>query len=228
MGIFGETKKYGNGYEEYSLNGRGYAASILATLAIGAGLFAEKGLDILGDRGRLIPENEAVSKAVDKYQELYQDASPAAKFVLQYLRPTDDRTPRYEGNSGILSFLGGRGDADYLVTINKGCLKKTAYDIAGGSIEGSFSGLFSSGSVNGDVPTAAAYAYVDGKNPDQMVVKSGHDESLDLHFSGVQNGSKLVPSDKQTEDVLSTYGCEEDSVWIADAFYGDSSSDYIK
>jgi hypothetical protein len=197
----------------------------LAAVAIGAGLFAEKGLDILGDKGSKIPEEQAQSTALAQYQDTFSQASPAGKFALQYLQTTEVKTPKYEGNWGILSLF---ASDNYFISIDNGCLKKTAYDIAGGSMEGSFDGLFSSGKVKGDVPTAAAYAYVDSKSPDRMVVESGHDQSLALHFSGAEDSERLQPADEQTQNVLATYGCEESMIGTRDAIHGDSSSNYLR
>jgi hypothetical protein len=232
VGIFGERKKYADrGFGEYyELNTRGMIATTLTVLAIGAGLFAEKGLDILGDRGHKIQADIAEAKAQEQYKNAFKKASPAGKFVLQYLTTTEVRTPKYEGNWGLLSFIGNKSEEDYLVSINDGCLSSTAYDIAGGSIRGSFSGLFSSGSVEGDMPTAAAFAYVDSKHPDRLTVKSGHDNSVDLRFLGASDDSTaLYPADGQTRDVLyATNKCEDGLIGIRGAYYGETSSDYLR
>jgi hypothetical protein len=54
------------------------------------------------------------------------------------------------------------------------------------------------------------FALVDINNPDNLVVKSGHTDSVDLHLTGLKSEKFLSPGDVQTENVLKTYGCEED------------------
>jgi hypothetical protein len=139
--------------------------------------------------------------ALRAYKDAWRRASPAGRFVLQYIEPTVVQE-RYKDISLE------DGDKNYEITINNGCLGNTAYDIAGGSIKGYFRGLFSSGEINGRVPTAAANAYVSSDNPDVITIESGHASSHDLRFSGVDGDGPLQPMDQQTRDVLATNGCE--------------------
>jgi hypothetical protein len=188
-------------------------AKYAATLgAIGIVGFLGKGC--VGTKGQEISIEQASTEAQIEYDEIFENSSASGKFLLQYIEPTKINVVKYKDNGGLIAFFHegseGHGGDDYVynVSVNNGCLKSTAYDIAGGTIEGEFHGLFSSGEVNGNVPTAAAYAYVDKKDPDKLLVQSGHSNSKDLNFTGLLDGEALIPADSQTESVLETYGCE--------------------
>lgn len=190
------------------------------------GVFGERALDVLGDKGKKISKSEAEKAALVKYQRAYEAASPAGKFVLQYVETTKvAMSTRGSDDWGILDALDN--ESNWQVKVNNGCLKRTAYDIAGGQIKGEFSGVFSSGYVEGDVPTAAAYAIVDEDNTNELVVQSGHSNSADLRFSGVNGTSPLKPADEQTRRVLDTYGCNDGQIQ-AEIYYRAESSAYIK
>jgi hypothetical protein len=149
--------------------------------------------------------------------------------VLQYLRSTTVLTPEYVHDTGLISAIETDfGASRYQIQINNGCLEKTAYDIAGGSLSGSWSGLFSGGSFSGNVPTAAAYAYVNSEHPNDLTIESGHSNSINLHFTGADEGQELIPADQQTRNVLDTYGCRTGVAGLSriDA-QGMTSSPYI-
>lgn len=206
--------------------GFGKAINTLAVIAVGFALFSEKGIDILGDKEHRVPENTTLAQNQKKYNKTFVAASPAGKFVLQYLRSTKVATPAYEGGWGINKIFTTREKKNIISTYNNGCLEKTAYDIAGGSIEGSVSGIFSSGSVSGTVPTAAAYAQKNANNPDQIVIKSGNSKSVDLTLNGVTN-LELVAANETTQNILDTYGCKTGLQSWEGPTKG-HSSDYVK
>jgi hypothetical protein len=207
---------------------------VLKLGAVGLGAFALFSPDYInvesifpGSLGDKVSQDKAITEAKQSYLRAFHKASPAGKFVMQYLTPGQLRVKEYQHNTGIISGLWHKDDSDYMVTINNACLDKTAYDVAGGSIKGSYSGIFSSGVISGDVPTAAAYAYQDSNNPDVLLVRSGHTDSKDLHFTGLLNGDQLVPADQQTQNVLSTYGCEVGVQEVRQAAIGEQTSDYL-
>jgi hypothetical protein len=155
---------------------------------------------------------EARQIANKKYERVYDNTSPAGKFVVQYLRRSYAdvvATRDSDNNYDVSSF--------YKFQFNDGCLGGSAYDIAGGdfhiNVTASGSGLFSSSSadanVNGRFPAAAANAYVSDKHPDLLRIESGHTNTQPLVFHGVQGGETLEPVSQHTKNVLSTYGCEE-------------------
>jgi hypothetical protein len=211
-----------------------YGKNVLKVGAVCLGAFALFSPDYInvesiapGSLGDKVPQDKAVAEAKQTYLRAFHKASPAGKFVMQYLTPGQIRIKGYQHNTGIISGLWHKDDSDYMVTINNACLDKTAYDVAGGSIKGSYRGIFSSGVVSGDVPTAAAYAYQDSDNPDELLIRSGHTDSKDLHFTGLINGGQLVPEDQQTKDVLSTYGCAVGVREAREAAFGERTSDYL-
>lgn len=183
------------------------------------GLFSDSNADVLGDvnTAETIPKadvNTAIHDEVaDRYARTYENASPAGRFALQYLTETDVavivRQRESNNGSGILGWVTGDGSDEIgrVVTYRNGCLNKSSYDINGGDIEGVISGVFTSGYIQGDVPTAGASAFVDSADPDKLIVASGQANSRDLTFSGLIEGSELIPANQQTIDILDTYGC---------------------
>lgn len=169
----------------------------VALLGIGAVAVFAAGC---GAGGAGYPKQEAEAYAKKDYDQTWAKASPAGKFIMQYLA---------HSQVVILGDTSHDNRYDYHgFVFSNGCLQNTAYDIAGGRINGSFSGLFSSGSINGRVPTAAADAYVDVRKPDILTIQSGHAQSHDLRFKGVEGSTDhLTPLDQQTRNVLATYGC---------------------
>lgn len=220
--------------------GRKAKGTFKATLAAGALILAGPTVlhgcgEAVGSKGHKISAEEATEKALKRYDEAFHRASPAGKFVLQYIQTTEVTQTKYEGNHGLIAAFheGADGhmgnDYVYAVKINNACLQNTAYDIAGGTVKGPLNGLFSSGGVDGRVPTAAAYAEVNPDNPDELIVQSGHDNSKDLHFSGLTEGNALVSADDQTKNALATYGCETGVMKVTspNTIY-DQSSPYIR
>lgn len=201
------------------------AKTVAGALVVGT-LFAG-----CGNPGKKISVSEARQSALFHYDKTFQLASPAGKFVLQYLRSSNVVIDKYQGAQDGL-FSKDHTDNVYDFHVNNGCLENTAYDIAGGAVKGSVSGFLVSGSVNGNIPTAAAFAEINPQNPDQLIVKSGHTNSVDLHFNGLKQGQTLAPSDNQTSNVLNTYGCETGVISMEHFTAGDSnipdSSDWIK
>lgn len=191
--------------------------------------FSNKYMDIEGDAPKKLPVAPAQVVAQNRYNQTFQAAPPAGKFALQYLTSTDVAE---RGNTDGNSFAGEAGSSreDYQFHFNNGCLANTAYDIDGGKTEGTITGLFTRGEVHGDVPTAAANAYTDSDNPDELVVESGHAGSKVLRFTGVENGTELQPADQQTEDVLETYGCKTGLTSyskVGQDGYGSNSSPWV-
>lgn len=176
--------------------------------ALGAISAAALALGASGCSTTKVSYNDAKHKADERFEKTFKQASPAGKFLIQYLRVTKVAEVRYEGwdNAGM--------PAKTEFRYGKACLEGTAYDIAGGSVSASAvtSGLFSTSRVTeeGNVPTAAAYAQVDSDHPDVMLVRSGHTNSADLYFNNVHGDGRLEPADKTTKDILLTYGCEND------------------
>lgn len=206
-------KEFDEGDGHYKYTQRSRFNSLGRSLAVGALAlgalylaFADSKMDMLGDRNApALSADKAKAEAVARYQRTFEAAPPTGKFALQYLTPTDAVVRLRKGGNGPLG-LATEGDKAQF-TFNNGCLNKTAYDINGGDIEGMISGVFTSGYISGEVPTAAANAYVDSDNPNTLVITSGHANSRDLRFSGLTEGSELEPLDQLTEDVLKTYGC---------------------
>lgn len=200
---------------------------ITGTVVAGYGVFSEKYLDALGDSGDFIPPDVATAKAVAKYKRTFKAASPAGKFALQYLTPTTVVEGDHKNNGwGPIDWFSKEGK--YGITINDGCLSGTAYDIGGGTIRLATSNIVSSAHASARIPTAA-YAFVSPGNPDELVVKSGNSESIDLHFRGVQNGTELVPIDSQTFNIVSeTNNCQIGPNGYNMGASSYDQSDYIK
>lgn len=218
-----EYEKYPIGYDKTTILGK---LTIFASiLAAGYLTVSDKYVDIFGDSPKEVPVEVAKPLAQTKYDAAFSKASPAAKFMLQYGAVTHVEVNKYVGGNGIAGAVGG-GD-DYGVSFNNACLNDTAYDINGGTIDGHFYSLFSGGSAHGDVPTAAAFAETDPSNPNRLIVKSGHANSVDLTFTGLQSASELTPADDATRNVLDTYGCRTGMQHIGTTYYS-YDSDYIK
>jgi hypothetical protein len=150
--------------------------------------------------------HEAHQAANKKYERAWDHASPAGKFLMQYLRVVRADVVKHKDDSHAV-------DEVYEFKFNDGCLGGTSYDIAGGhfNVSASASGFLSSASAHaeGTIPTAAASAYVSDKNPDVLRVQSGHDHPQVLTFRGVQGDGPLIPIGQTTLDVLKTWGCHE-------------------
>ncbi len=220
----------------------GYTLLALASIPVMGAVVSDKYMDIFGDKNTAqdIPTaviNDSVLRKSDEaYQRTYDAASPSGKFALQYLTSSDYETTErvHETNNGssILGFFTGgyHENSNFIVTTNNGCLNKTSYDIDGGDISGTITGLFVNGSVQGEIPTAAASAFVDSSNPDELIVASGNTKSRDLRFTGLTEGNSLTPADQQTKDVLNTYGCKlgvQNGPAVTDG-YSDETSPWIK
>jgi hypothetical protein len=171
----------------------------LAVIAIGTTALAAAGC---GNEMHTLSEAKQI--AANKYAAAWNHASPAGKFLMQYLRVGYADVTKHRGD--------GYGPVESLwrFTYNDGCLGGTSYDIAGGEFDVSASaeGFLSSVSVNasGRIPAAAASAYVSDKNPDILRVQSGHDHPHILTFSGLEGNGSLAPATQETENVLNTWG----------------------
>jgi hypothetical protein len=183
------------------------------------GLFSDSSADVLGDvnTAESIPASEVNAtidnEVADRYARTFDNASPAGRFALQYLTETDiaveARQREANNGQGFLGWVTGDNEdiIARVVTYRNGCLNKSSYDINGGDIEGIISGVFTSGYIQGDIPTAGASAFVDSADPDKLIVASGQANSRDLTFSGLIEGDELIPANQQTVDILDTYGC---------------------
>ena len=147
---------------------------------------------------------KALSQAHERYNRALDQASPAGRYLIQYLRVTKIAELRHSGidDGGVAN----KSEFDF----GDGCLQGTAYDISGGSVTASAEagGLFSSSSssAEGSVPTAAAFAQLEGDN--HLLIRSGHANSVDLHFDNASGPGRLIPADAATANILKTYGCE--------------------
>lgn len=150
--------------------------------------------------------SEARQIADKKYVRAWDHASPAGKFLLQYLRVSYADVVKHKDDQFYV-------DSTYRFAFNDGCLGGTSYDIAGGefNVSASASGFLTSASAHaqGKIPAAAASAYVSNRDPNILEVQSGHDHPYVLTFSGLEGNGKLVPATQQTENVLRTWGCHE-------------------
>lgn len=176
------------------------AKKVAALAAIGgAGILASG----CGEETHTLPEAKKI--AANKYKAAWNHASPAGKFLIQYLRVGYADVSKHRTDDGYI-------DSTYTFAFNDGCLGGTSYDIAGGKFDVSASagGFLSHAEVHaeGTIPAAAANAYVSDKKPDVLSVESGHDNSRNLTFSGVEGNGELVPVGQQTKNVLNTWGCQ--------------------
>jgi hypothetical protein len=135
---------------------------------------------------------------------MFKVATPAGKFIIQYLHKTNLFVDQYPTAHGIFNADVQTWDT----VINNGCLFNTAYDIEGGRLNVTAEGLFSYVNASGNNPAAAAFAEIDRKNPNDPIVESGHTNSVSLLFSGLESGHELVPANEQTINILTTYGCK--------------------
>jgi len=152
----------------------------------------------------------AKEEAVARYDNTFKHSSPAGKYMLQYLRTTEIDIKK--SDDMILFIHDGPTSTWHKFFFNNGCLQNTAYDTAGGALNltAEADGFFSSATAQaqGNIPTAAAYAMIDPKNHDDLIVESGHSDSVNLRFSGLESGDPLKPANAQTRNVLETYGCK--------------------
>ena len=173
----------------------GLSLGVLAAGGLGAGC------------GTTISLEKAQKKAATRYDRVFNRSSAAGRYLIQYLRVTKVAELQHKG-------LDDGGVANkYEFDFGDACLQGTAYDISGGSVTASAraGGLFgsASSSAEGSVPTAAAYAELDQDNPNLLLIRSGHTDSVDLHFTNAQGPDRMVPADASTENILKTYGCEK-------------------
>lgn len=177
----------------------------LAIVVIGA-----TALLAAGCGGGVGSKETAKEEAVARYDNTFKDSSPAGKFMLQYLRTTEIDIKK--SDDMILFIHNGPTSTWHQFFFNNGCLQNTAYDTAGGALNltAETDGFFSSSTVraHGNIPTAAAYALIDPKNSDDLIVESGHTDSVSLRFSGLESDHPLRPANAQTRNVLRTYGCK--------------------
>jgi hypothetical protein len=173
--------------------------------------------------------------AAAKFDSTYDGASPAGKYMLQFLRAT--QIDIMSSNNGGFNLDSNHGTSSYdQFFFGSACLQNTAYDTAGGEInvQASASGFLnsSSASANGNIPTAAAYADIDPKNPDDLIIESGHANSINLTFSGIEGDAPLQPANTQTKNVLATYGCESGIPitfsFLDDTISGGYTAPYVK
>jgi hypothetical protein len=196
-----------------------HLASCVLTIGLlsGAGYGIFEGLDavghaVIGSYGPEVPEQTARAEAVAHYDQAFRAASPAGKFIIEYLRKTASSITQYPEANG---FMGTIVDGNvWQINFNNGCLYDTAYDIAGGAIHASISGLFTQGSASGNIPTAAAFAEINPNNPNELIVESGNSDPVNLVFTGLNHGDSLTPANSQTSNILKTYGCKEGVIGV--------------
>lgn len=183
----------------------------VCVLGIGSGLRA-----FIGSYGPQYPKSDSQKLAIDKYTAAFQAASPAGKFVMQYLRTVNIDHVEYpdaHGWSGDNVLAQDGWGAYWQTSVGNACLENTAYAIAGGKVDVNltYGGIFSyvSASAQGNIPTAAAYAEVDPQDSNDLLVISGNDHSVSLTLSGLENKGvdELTPANAQTRNILVTYGC---------------------
>jgi hypothetical protein len=187
----------------------GYAATGIAALIIAYFGFGEPKLRApapLGVATSPVDATTASKKGLEQYSKAYSSLSPAEKFTFQYASSVDVRVDATSGGTGLVGAL-TEGAEDYRVTINNGCLDRSAYDIDGGQITGIINGLFVRGEVEGDVPTAGAFAQIEEGEPDTLTIASGNAEGVDLTFTGAAGDGPLTPANDATQRILETYGC---------------------
>ena len=164
------------------------------------------GHHVIGSGGAIVPDHVAKANALRDYDKALAAASPAGKFTLQFLRRTDYYTEAYPRAHGIAGDFAVSG-LQLQTAVGGACLKNTAYDISGGTIRGTISGLFSNGEISGNTPTSAAFAETNPANLNQLIIESGSVNSVNLVFNGLQSNGKLTPANPQTINILNTYGC---------------------
>lgn len=205
--------------KKHRINARGKSVVWLGVAALAFGVFSNKGLGageaIIGHTGTERSDPSMDKEAKAKYESAKKQASPSEQFALRYTDTANVSVNRAQVEpSGILGFLSQRDyqyDPERIYSIEDGCLNDTAYDINGGELHFSvaYSGLFSSvtASAEGDIPTAAAQAsYNPGSNI--LTVRSGNSQPEDLRFA-IEN-TDLRPLDQTTNNLLATYGCEDE------------------
>ncbi|HUY85062.1 MAG TPA: hypothetical protein VMU97_00940 [Candidatus Dormibacteraeota bacterium] len=151
----------------------------------------------------VVPVKKAKAEATNQYDSQFQHASPVGKFALDYLRVTPISVYRDTFNDGA----GWHYKDYYEFDFGDACLASSAYNIAGGSVHASADGLMSHAQVDANTP-ADAQAYVSSTHPNQLVITASGTDIKRLTFNGVESGLELVPANQQTQDVLSTYGCQ--------------------
>ncbi len=183
------------------------AVGALAISAVGYGLFEAGEFAynhlIKYRPGREIPESIAANAAQSKFAKAFSRANPAEKFTIQFLDTEFFDSTRYPNPQGLFP-----SPPVWESQYNNSCLAKSAYAINGGHINAEASGLFSYVSVSANLPAAAAYAEVNPSNSNQLIVESGHSNSINLVFNGVESGTALVPANSSTINILQTYGCQ--------------------
>ena len=163
-----------------------------------------------GTEGRHLTRSELAAAATGKYNKAFDAQSPVGKFALQFMGTEDITIHNWVGSKGIEG-----NSSTSTVTFNNKCLANTAFQVRQGSINGSYSGIFSGGSVSGESVAATAYAEVDPSNPDVLEIISHQTGNATLKFSGLNEGSTLVPDDPSTKGVLEANGCESGVTRIA-------------
>ena len=182
------------------------ALAVVAGLGYGATKVWDFAMFIRGGDGPNVPVKTAVNEAKTDYNNSFLRSSAAGKFIIEYLRKTDIEIHEYPKNHGLNG--GSVANEVWGVHFNNGCLFNTAYDISGGRINATVEGLFTYANISGNSPAAAAYAQINPSNPNQLIIESGHSNSVNLVFDGLQTGTTLTPDNNQTENILKTYGCQ--------------------
>ena len=138
---------------------------------------------------------QARETALTKYKHGLKKISPAGKFAMQYLSSWNadvvkTKESDYEGENWEVKDF-------YRFQINNACLRGTAYNIAGGDfkVRAEAGSLFShaEAEAQGELPAAAANAYVDSERSDILIIESGHANSRNLHFRNAQGVDVLQP-----------------------------------
>lgn len=165
-----------------------------AALFIGAGygIFGEKGLDILGDKGSPRPPQEVKAEALKIYKESYEKrfraADPVGKFALQF---TDESKMTVEVRNLEDDGHGLSKPAyptyESIVVGNEPCFEGTTYDLSDSR--------------------SSASAQTDPRNLSVLKVTPSTKNTPALELEGLK-ASQLTPTDKTSENILETYGCD--------------------
>lgn len=176
-------------------------------------VFSDGNIDALGDSAKMTAMDSDLNRreALERYQSVYNSASPAGKYVLQYEVASNvvvEQKTDSEGNGILGDFTRVNINDVEGFKINDGCLGKTVYSLGGdttGIITGT-SNPYEGGSDGRRVASSAAIS--DPANKDIIVIQPSSRLQRALRFKGLKEGDELRPADEGTKDLLRFYGCE--------------------
>lgn len=198
------------------------ARIILTTGMLAVGVAVTEGCnDYTDGDGPPVSAATAKQKALYQYERAFKEASPAGKFLLQYLSTADVHFDEDTDKKGSAT---PSWDNLYLFKINNACLKGTVYDI-GNTFDTSSSSVTSLLKANGlssedsTVQKAQAAPYWDPGSPNVLKISPDHPNAQILRFTGVEHGDGLRPADHQTKDILATFRCQTGVVGYTPDYY---------